>query len=542
MLTSLIFLAGIAATTPCDSLKSLTLPNTTIESVQLVPAGPYAQPAGGGGGARGGGAPPGGAAAAGPPAGRGGAPGGGRGAGAEGGRGGAPGGGRGGGGGGAAAPTIVPEHCRVTAVLTPSADSHIAMEALLPSQEWNGKFQAVGNGGWAGTISYSAMASALAEGYATASNDTGHVGGNAAFAIGHPEKLTDFAYRAMHEMTVQAKAMIKAYYGSPAKLSYYNGCSTGGRQGLMSAQKYPDDFDAILAGAPANNQTHMHTWDLMAASPVMKDPAAAVPAAKLALVNRAVMKACDGADGVKDGFLNDPRACKFDPAVLQCKGADADDCLTAPQVATVKRVYSPAKTASGEVIFPGKEPGGETGWGLILGANGPAISIGSFQVAYANANWDGKTFELDRDLKVVDEKVGSIVNAVNPDLSAFKARGGKLLMYHGWNDPAISPGNSIDYYTSVQKKLGGKQDDFIRLFMVPGMGHCSGGDAPTQMNWMAALERWRESKTAPESITASKVAGNRVEMTRPLCPYPQIAVYKGVGSTNDAENFSCKSK
>jgi feruloyl esterase len=430
----------------------------------------------------------------------------------------------------------------VTAVLTPSSDSRIAMEMLMPTKDWNGKFQAVGNGGWAGVISYSAMASALAEGYATSSNDTGHVGGNAAFAIGHPEKLVDFAYRAMHEMTVQSKALIKAYYGSPAKLSYYNGCSTGGRQGLMSAQKYPEDFDAILAGAPANNQTHMHTWDLMAAAPVMRDATAAVPAPKLALVTAAVLKACDGADGVKDGFLNDPHACKFDPAVLQCKGSDGDDCLTAAQVTTVKRIYSPAKTASGDVIFPGKEPGGEGGWGLLLGAQGPGISIGSFQVAYANASWDAKSFDLDRDLKAVDEKVGSIVNAVNPDLKAFKARGGKLLMYHGWNDPAISPGNSIDYYSSVQKKMGGKQDDFMRLFMVPGMGHCSGGDAPTQMNWMAALERWRESGTAPETVTASKVSNNRVEMTRPLCPYPQVATYKGVGSTNDAENFACKAK
>jgi feruloyl esterase len=541
MLTSLILAAGIAATTPCENLKSLTLPNTTIESVQLVPAGPYAAPAPGGAGAAGAraGAPPAGGAPAGAPAG--GAAAGGRGGAAGGRGGGAPGGG---GGGAAANAVVVPEHCRITAVLTPSSDSRIAMEVLLPSQEWNGKFQAVGNGGWAGTISYPAMASALAEGYATASNDTGHVGGNALFAIGHPEKLVDFAYRAMHEMTVQAKAMVKTYYGSPAKLSYYNGCSTGGRQGLMAAQKYPEDFDAIVAGAPANNQTRMHTWDLSVSAPVLKDPAGAMPALKLGVLNRAVLKACDGADGVKDGFLNDPRACKFDPSVLQCKGADGDDCLTAAQVATAKRMYAPVKTASGDVIFPGKEPGGENGWGLMISnaTAAPPISAGSFQVAYQNASWDAKTFDVDRDLKTVDAKVGDIVNAVNPDLKAFKARGGKLLMYHGWNDPAISPGNAIDYYTSVQKKMGGKQDDFIRLFMVPGMGHCSGGEGPSQINWMAALERWREGNTAPDRINASRLAGNRVDMTRPLCPYPQVAVYKGVGSTNDAENFACRAK
>ena len=417
------------------------------------------------------------------------------------------------------------------------------MEVLLPKDDWNGKFQAVGNGGWAGVISYAAMATALAEGYATASNDTGHVGGNALFAIDHPEKLVDFAYRAVHEMAVQAKALVTAYYGKPARLSYWNGCSTGGRQGLMAAQRYPDDFDAILAGAPANYQTHLHTWDLSVSVPVLKDPAAAVPPTKLAVLNRAVLAACDGRDGVKDGFLNDPRACKFDPAVLQCKGADGEDCLTAAQVASVKRAYAPATTKNGDVIFPGKEPGSETSWNAFLSNTqaAPGISAGSFQVAHNNASWDARTFDLDRDLKLVDEKVGATVNAVNPDLRAFKARGGKLLLYHGWNDTAISPGNAIDYYTSVQKKMGGKQDDFVRLFMAPGMGHCSGGQGPSQVNWMAALERWRESNEAPDALLAARVANNRVEMSRPLCPYPLVAKWSGKGSTDDQVNFTCAS-
>jgi feruloyl esterase len=524
MLTSFLFLAGLAAAAPCDSLKSIKLPNTTIENVQLVPAGPFVQPSRGGGAAAQGGAAAGrGQGAAGAPA--------------QGARaGGAP------GGGGQQAAPIVPEHCRVTATLTPSSDSRIAMEVWLPSQEWNGKFQAVGNGGWAGTISYGAMASAVQEGYATASNDTGHVGGNALFAIDHPEKLVDFAHRAVHEMTVQAKAILNAYYGRAPRFSYWNGCSTGGRQGLMAAQKYPEDFDAILAGAPANYQTHLHTWDLSVAVPVLKNPEAAVPPAKLAMLNRAVVEACDARDGVKDGLLNDPRACKFDPAVLQCKAGDAENCLTAPQVESVKRAYAPAKTSRGEAIFPGKEPGSETTWNAFLSNTqaAPGISVGSFQVAYNNGNWDAKTFDIERDLKVVDEEVGSIVNAVNPDLRAFKARGGKLLMYHGWNDTAISPGNAIDYLQSVQKRMGGKQDDFVRLFMAPGMAHCSGGQGPSQVNWMAALERWRESGQAPDRIDAARVANNRVDMTRPLCPYPQVATYKGVGSTNDAANFTCK--
>jgi feruloyl esterase len=529
--TALSLMAALAQAAPCESLRTISLPNTTITSAQLVPAGPYVAPAPGG--------PPGGPVV--PGAGRGEAGrGGGRGDGPAAGRG----GGRGAGGGAPAAAVgpVLPAHCRIAATLKPSADSVIDIEVWMPEpSSWNQKFQAVGNGGWAGVISYAAMATAVGEGYATASTDTGHKGGNALFAIDHPEKLTDFAYRAVHEMTVTAKELISKFYSRAPRLSYWNGCSTGGRQGLMSAQKYPEDFDAILAGAPANYQTHLHTWDLSVSTPVLKDTAGAVSAAKLDLVNKAVLNACDAKDGVADGVLNDPTKCTFDVASLQCKAGDADNCLTAPQVAAMKRVYEPVKTSSGQVVFPGKMPGAESGFGAyIAGQNAPGISVGSFQVAYNNANWDWRTFDVNKDLPIVDQKVGAIVNAVNPDLSKFKARGGKLLMYHGWNDTAISPGNAIDYYTSVQKKMGGKQDDFIRLFMAPGMNHCGGGPGPNQVNWMAALERWREAGVAPERIDASRVANNRIEVSRPLCPYPQVAVYNGKGTTNDAGNFSCK--
>src|SRR5687768_456818 len=519
--TALGLMAALAQAAPCESLRTASLPNTTITSAQLVAAGPYVAPAPGG--------PPGGPVV--PAAGRG------------------EGAGRGGGRGGAAAPAgpVLPAHCRIAATLKPSADSVIDVEVWMPeASSWNGKFQMVGNGGWAGTISFTAMANAVQEGYATASTDTGHKGGNALFAIDHPEKLTDFAYRAVHEMTVQAKALITRYYDRGPRLSYWNGCSTGGRQGLMAAQKYPEDFDAILAGAPANYQTHLHAWDLAVSTPVLKDTAAAVPAAKLAMVNRAVLNACDARDGVADGVLNEPTKCTFDVASLQCKAGDAENCLTAPQVAAMKRAYEPVKTSSGQVVFPGKVLGAETGGGLggftpyVGGQNAPPISVGSFQVAYNNANWDWRTFDLNKDLPLVDQKVGAIVNAVNPDLSKFKARGGKLLMYHGWNDTAISPGNAIDYYTSVQKRMGGKQDDFIRLFMAPGMNHCGGGPGPNVVNWMAALERWREAGIAPDRVDAVRVGNNRIEVSRPLCPYPQIAVYNGKGTTNDAGNFSCK--
>jgi len=309
----------------------------------------------------------------------------------------------------------------------------------------------------------------------------------------------------------------------------------------MEAQKYPDDFDAVIAGAPANYQTHLHAWDLSVAVPALKDPAAAVPPVKLAMLNKAAIEACDASDGVKDGLINNPRACKFDPSVLLCKGADSDSCLTQPQLESVKRAYGTTKTKNGDAVFPGKEPGSETGWaGVLAGRTAPGVSVGSFQVAYNDANWDPKTFDLDRDLKITDEKVGSTINAVNPDLSAFKAHGGKLLLYHGWDDTAISPGNTINYYDSVLKKMGGKQDNWVRLFMAPGMQHCGNGPGPNQVNYMAVMERWRENNVAPDTMTAYHVTNNRVDMTRPLCPYPQLATYKGTGSANDAANFVCK--
>jgi tannase/feruloyl esterase len=509
-------LSATLASSPasCDALKSIALPNVTIVAAEMVAAGPYTAPNPFG-------APPAAARRGAPPEA-------------------AAAGGRGGGRGPAAPPLMLPARCRIDAILKPSSDSEIEMEAWLP-ENWNGKFQFVGGGGWAGTISFPAMASALQEGYATASTDTGHKGGNALFAIDHPEKVIDFAYRAVHESTVTTKALIAKYYDRTARLSYWNGCSTGGRQGLMEAQKYPEDFDAVIAGAPANYQTHLHSWDLSVAVPVLNNPAAAVTAGKLAALNKAAIEACDASDGVKDGLINNPRACKFDPSVLLCKGADSDSCLTAPQLETVKRAYGAAKTKSGELVFPGKEPGSELGWaGFAAPQNAPGVSVGSFHVAYNDANWDAKSFDLDRDLKLVDEKVGMAVNAVNPDLSAFKARGGKLLLYHGWDDTAISPGNAINYYESVLKKMGGKQDNWVRLFMAPGMQHCGGGVGPNQVNYMAVMERWRESNVAPDTMTAYHVTNNRVDMTRPLCPYPQVATYKGTGSVNDAANFMCK--
>ncbi len=412
------------------------------------------------------------------------------------------------------------------------------MELWLPAENWNGKFQAVGNGGWAGTVSTPAMAAALRQGYATASTNTGHRGGNALFGIGHPEKVVDYAYRAVHEMTVHSKTLIAAHYGRPAALSYWNGCSTGGRQGLMSAQRYPGDFDGIVAGAPANAHSRLHASDMALTVALLREPSGKIPASKLPLLHRAVLAACDGLDGVRDGLLEDPRKCRFDPAGLLCRGEEGDACLTEAQVGTVRKMYAPVRTPGGEVVFAGKAPGSESAWHMLGAASPSPISTGTFQLTYQDAAWDWRTFDAERDTRLAGEKTG-FVDAVDPDLGRFKARGGKLLLYHGWNDTGIAPGNTIEYYESVRSALGPDQGDWMRLFMVPGMGHCSGGDGPDQADFMAALERWREGGESPKRITAYRVANNRVEMSRPLCPYPLTARYKGFGSVNDADSFEC---
>ena len=345
----------------------------------------------------------------------------------------------------------------------------------------------------------------MQEGYATASTDTGHKGGNALFAIGHPEKVVDFAYRAVHETTVAARRSITRFYDRAPRLSYWNGCSTGGRQGLMEAQKYPEDFDAIVAGAPANFQTHLHAWDLSVAVPALKDPAAAVPAAKLAMLNKAAIDACDAKDGVKDGLINNPRACSFDPSTLLCKESDADSCLTAPQLESVKRAYATTKTKSGEAVFPGKEPGSETGWGVLAGQLAPGVSVGSFQVAYNDANWDAKTFDLDRDLKLVDEKVGQHRQRGQP--GSVRVQGARR------QAPDVSRlGRHGDFARQQHQLLreraqedGREAGQFVRLFMAPGMQHCGGGSGPNQVNYMAIMERWREANIAPDTMTAYHV-------------------------------------
>jgi len=487
---------GLAAEQSCERLAALTLPHATITLAESVPAGQFSLPAG---------TPR-------PPA---------------------------------TPPTPrfndLPAFCRVAATLTPSSDSDIKIEVWMPTSGWNGKFEAVGNGGWWGDIRYATLpaavdglSEALRRGYAASSTDTGHVGGSGSFALGHLEKLTDFAYRAVHEMTVQAKAIVTAFYGQGPQRSYWDGCSSGGRQGLKEAQRFPDDYDGIVAGAPGNFWTHLTGRGLI-------DPVLDVPKEKYGLIHTAVLEACDLLDGVRDGVLADPTRCHFDPSVLQCRGEDAPTCLTARQVETVGLVYRPVMNRSTRTqIFPGLAPGSELGWS----APGGVLSVPEDYyryVVFKDANWTVQRFDLERDVALADAQDHGTINATEPNLSTFVGRGGKLLMYHGWSDAIVSPQNTIDYYKSVVDAIGPrKTQDAVRLFMVPGMGHCGGGEGTSSFDPMRAMEPWAERAKAPAQITASHVTNGLVDRTRPLCPYPQVAKYKGTGSTDNASNFICQ--
>jgi feruloyl esterase len=445
--------------------------------------------------------------------------------------------GRGGRGGGAFA--NLPAFCRVAATLTPSADSNIQVEVWLPAVDWNGKLQAVGNGAWAGNISYPAMATALLAGYATVSTDTGHTGGNANFIVGHPEKLVDFEERAVHEMTVTAKAIAAAYYGNAPERSYFNGCSTGGRQALTEAQRYPLDFDAIVAGAPANfakRQTFGQIWLWQATH---KDEASLITPDKFVVLHKAAVAQCDALDGVKDGVLENPARCKFDPKVVECKNGDGPDCLTPAQVEAARKIYAGASHAkTHELLYPGLEPGSELGWNMSVAARPVGYAEDFFKyIVFKDETWNPNALNYDVDV-VTTDKTPTGLNAVDANLNRFVEHGGKLLIFHGWSDPGIPPSNSVNYYQSVQKATKNARDG-VRLFMVPGMNHCGGGDGTSVFDMVAAVDKWVATKTPPTAIPASKADGTVVR-TRPLCAYPTVATYKGTGSTDEAANFVCK--
>ncbi len=445
-----------------------------------------------------------------------------------------------------------PSFCRVAAVV----GAEVKFELWMPLQ-WNKRLLSVGNGGLAGTIAYAPMIKSLLEGYATSSTDTGHSAASTndgEWALGHYERILNFADRGTHLMAEADKVLLAAFYGAPPAHAYFNGCSQGGHEALIEAQRYPDDYDGIVAGDPANYWTHHyvggHLW-----SGIATDGDAYIPAAKVPIIADAVNNACDELDGVKDGVLTDPRRCHFEPAKLLCTTPDTSACLTAPQVSAVTKLWAGLKTSNGRQIWPGLVPGGEAGpggWANWITGTGPGrsghlnLGIPFFRyMLFDDPEWDYHRFRLepsdgfDSDIDYLDTKLGAIFNAINPDLSAFKARGGKLIQYHGWSDPDITPLNSINYYESVQKTMGSSTADFYRLFMVPGMQHCNGGPGAATFDMMPVLDRWISSGTAPDSVIASKSTNGVVTRTRPLCPHPQEARWKGTGSTDEAANFVC---
>jgi quercetin dioxygenase-like cupin family protein len=453
----------------------------------------------------------------------------------------------------------LPAFCRVAAVTRPA----VKFEVWLPRERWNGKFQGVGNGANAGAIGYPAMAAALRRGYATAGTDTGHAttnGRDATWAIGHPELVVDFAWRAIHVTADNAKKITGAFYGSAPQHSYFMSCSTGGRQALMEAQRFPDDYDGIVAGAPAANwtrfQTGGHLWVVLALN---KEPGRYIPAAKLPAIAKAVNAACDRLDGIADGVLDDPRACRVDPQSFVCPaGEDRSTCLTPKQADALRDIWSGARDRSGAQIYPGYMPGAEDagGWAGYMSGSGPMTGSHWDQAENVlkylmldDPKWDFRTFDYDRDLPKAEARLGAMFDAFDPDLTRFRARGGKLILYHGWNDPSISPLNTIAYYEKVVAMLArtrpreqaeAQARQFARVFMAPGMLHCGGGPGPNTFDALASLEAWVENGEAPERIVASHTTAGVVDRTRPLCPYPQVAAYTGSGSTDDAANFVCR--
>jgi feruloyl esterase len=458
----------------------------------------------------------------------------------------------------------VPAHCRISGTLAPE----IAFEVSLPAR-WNGRFYMIGNGGLAGEslqdpFRTAQRSGALQAGFAFAQTNTGHdarkePGGK--FVLSNPQKAVDYAYRAVHLTAITAKAIAARYYARPVTRSYWNSCSNGGRQGLIEAQRYPEDFDGLIVNAPWVDQTGYtlgQLWNQQAVSE------AKLTAGKLALLSAKVMDKCDAIDGVKDGLIDDPRKCAFDARrdVPACPaGTDTDACLTAPQAGAIMKVYSGPR-GGGRALFPGYMPGSEavvpaafgsapasSAWMSFIVAAQPDRNPADFDLAEnimrylvfspPRPDYDYRTFDFDRDAHLLD-RWGKQVNALDTDVSKLRRRGGKLLMTYGWADQVLQPLMGVDYYEQAVARNGPRTPDFFRLFMVPGMTHCSGGVGTDQFDSVTAMIDWVEQGKAPEVLHAARVVDHKVVRTRPLCPYPQVARYAGQGSLDEAANFHCE--
>jgi feruloyl esterase len=427
--------------------------------------------------------------------------------------------------------------CRVVGVI----ESEIGFEVWLPP-EWNGRFLGVGNGGYTGAINYPGLGLGLGRGFATASTDTGHRTPFGFFddswVEGHPDRVENFGHRAHHLLADRAKRIVRAFYGRPADYAYYEGCSSGGLQGLTEAQLYPGDYDGIVAGAPANNFIRLWTRAFYLGALARAEPAGNLAPADITLLNAAVLAQCDPADGVRDGIMSDPQHCGFDPAILLCRPGQAGACLSAAQVERARMSYGPRRTARGLALYPGNA------WGVPPIASLPGVRLDEpmlmRMVPAAERRWTAATFDFDRDIPPLETRFGRILGAWNPDLRPFAARGGKLLVYHGWTDPLLSPWNSIAYWDAVNARMGARNvPGFYRLFMVPGMDHCRGGAGPGRFDALGAVMAWREHGQAPDRLIASGSIFGGGQRSRPLCPYPQVARHSGTGSTDDAANFQC---
>jgi len=500
VLLGLVSIPAVAAT--CESLASVPLPNATITAAQLVDAGKFVVPP-----------PPSNVAPFGGPT-----------------------------------PNVkdLPAFCRVTATLKPSGDSNIKAEFWMPASGWNGRLQPTAGGVFLGMVNYNGMSNILRTGAATATSDNGHEGGSGSFALGHPEKLRDFADRAGHETVADAKILLKAFYEKPQSLSLMNECGGGGRTTITEVQRYPDDLDLAMVGGLDTHSTHHVLGQMWVWQAMHKDEASLIPQAKFAIINKAALAACDAKDGAADGMIQDPTKCKFDPGVIACKNGDGADCLTQAQVETARKIYSPVRNSrTGEYIIGPLMPGSELGWNQMGGAAPFPYSVDFFRyLVFKDPNWDYRTrpVNFDSDVAAADAPENAIINANDPDLSKFIGHGGKLLLLGGWSDPAIAPSTNYDYYNDVVKKMGSKAKNSVRLFMVPGMGHCPGGNGPStfDIDSIGILDQWRATNKAPEQLIAQHKSNGTPDRKVRVCAYPKIAVFKGSGSMDDPANFTCK--
>jgi feruloyl esterase len=440
----------------------------------------------------------------------------------------------------------LPGFCRVTGVIAPA----IQFEVWLPLADWNGKFEGTGNGGYSGAIVYRELADGVRRHYATANTDMGHKSTTpdpGSWALGHRELVIDQGYRAQHETALKAKAIVRAFYRTAPRRSYFVGCSSGGWQGLTEAERYPHEYDGIVAGAPAMEVIHLHAgtiWTNLAANEISP--------AKFSLVTEAVLAKCDANDGVKDGLLTDPRTCHFSPSELACRaGQKPETCLTATEVAALEKIYDGLHFSSGQPIYPGWPRGVEYALTLTRAPFVAALAASTFKdMVFEDPSWDYHHIDYDRAVRLADERVGAILNNSSPDLRAFRRAGGKLILWHGWADPLISALHTLEYYQKVAAFFahgrGGENaqvagiESFARLFLAPGVNHCGGGTGPDQFDAVGALENWVEQGVAPERIVASHLTHGAVDRTRPLCAYPRVPVYLGRGSTDQAANFACR--